>query len=224
MNYEGLPYLIEPMRLDDIDEVMCIEQVSFPTPWSANAYRYEVCHNDSATYVVARPRLALPPQVSSKGGWDRASERGGWREVIQRWLTSPALRREPNPRPRLPILGYGGFWIMAGEAHVSTLAVRPDHRRRGIGELLLVAMMDRAVERNAEVVTLEVRVSNVAAQNLYRKYGFHQVGLRKGYYSDNRENALIMTTEPIASADVQSQLWKLKHALRERLLSSSERV
>jgi ribosomal-protein-alanine N-acetyltransferase len=217
MNYEGLPYLVEPMQAADVDEVMRIERISFPTPWSANAYRYELRHNDRATYFVARSQLVTPSEVMH----DRASEKRGWRGLVQRWLVPSELWREPVPTPRLPILGYGGFWIMADEAHISTIAVRPEHRRRGVGELLLVAMVDRATELNAEVVTLEVRVSNTTAQNLYRKYGFHQVGLRRGYYSNNREDALIMTTDPIASAAFQGQLRRLKWALREKLIAAA---
>jgi ribosomal-protein-alanine N-acetyltransferase len=216
MNYEGLPYLVQPRQAADVDEVMRIERVAFPTPWSASAYRYELRHNDRATYFVVRSQLVTPSEVMH----DRASEKGGWRGLVQRWLVSPKLWREPASTFRLPILGYGGFWIMADEAHISTIAVRSEHRRRGVGELLLVAMMDRATELNAEVMTLEVRVSNTTAQNLYRKYGFHQVGLRRGYYSDNREDALIMTTDPIISASFQGQLRRLRWALREKLVES----
>ena len=213
MNYEGLPYLIEPMQPADVDEVMRIERISFSTPWSASSYRYELRHNDRATYFVARPKLVPPSEVVR----DSAPEKRGWRGVVQRWLASHGLQREPVRAPRAAVLGYGGFWIMAGEAHISTIAVRPEHRRRGIGELLLVTMIDRATKLNAEVVTLEVRVSNVAAQSLYRKYGFRQVELRRGYYSDNRESALIMATERITSAAFQSQFQRRKRALEERL-------
>ena len=216
MNYAGLPYLVEPMQPADIDEVMRIERISFPTPWSANAYRYELRRNNRAYYFVARPQLVPSSEVLAEVVRDSASEKEGWREVVQRWLTPPAFRREPVRAPRPPILGYGGFWIMAGEAHISTIAVRSEHRRRGIGGLLLVTMMDRATELNAEVMTLEVRASNVAAQSLYRKYGFHHVRLRRGYYSANREDALIMTTARITSATFQSQLQRLKRALSEK--------
>ncbi len=116
------------------------------------------------------------------------------------------------------IVGYGGFWMMLDEAHVCTLAVRPDWRRRGVGELLLSAMIGEAAALNAGVVTLEVRVSNLAAQSLYSKYGFGAAGLRKGYYSDNHEDALIMTTEPITTAAYQSRYNRLQKMLRERLL------
>ncbi len=116
------------------------------------------------------------------------------------------------------IIGYGGFWMMLDEAHICTLGVHPDWRRRGVGELLLSSMIEAAARLNANVVTLEVRVSNLPAQRLYEKYGFSTVGVRKGYYSDNQEDALIMTTEPIAEAAYQSRFNRLRRMLREQLL------
>jgi len=107
------------------------------------------------------------------------------------------------------ILGYGGFWLIAGEAHISTIAVQPE-RRRGIGELLLVAMLEQAVELGADLATLEVWVSNVAAQSLYQKYGFAKMGLRSHDYRDRCEGALIMTTKHLTSAAFQSGFQRLK--------------
>jgi len=115
------------------------------------------------------------------------------------------------------LLGYGGFWLVADEAHISTLAVRPGWRRRGIGELVLVSLLDWAIRLGADVATLEVRVSNVAAQNLYLKYGFRVVGRRKEYYSDNREDALIMSAYRISGASFQARLCRLKEALWEKM-------
>ena len=115
------------------------------------------------------------------------------------------------------IVGYGGFWMMLDEAHVCTLGVHPDWRRQGIGELLLSTMIAMAAELSANVATLEVRVSNLPAQRLYEKYGFSPAGVRKGYYSDNHEDALIMTTEPITSAAYQSRCHRLQRILRRRL-------
>ena len=105
---------------------------------------------------------------------------------------------------------------MADEAHIINIAVREDHRRQGVGELLLISIIDLATELNASIVTLEVRTSNTAAQSLYRKYGFSQVGIRKGYYTDNREDAILMSTEKIASTPFQAQLNRLKQAHSKR--------
>lgn len=119
----------------------------------------------------------------------------------------------PNPliewRDLPPIAAYGGYWLMGDEAHIVTIASHPDWRRRGLGEWLFVAMIERARQGEAHSVTLEVRVGNEAAQALYRKWGFEVVGLRKRYYRDNDEDALLMTLfgvdnpavwQPIAAA------------------------
>lgn len=208
MNLNGLPYAIEPMRLRDVAEVMEIERVSFPTPWSARAYRYELQENNLSHYLVARPQRPLTEK--KPGFWD-----GLRREcLVERLRRSLGIAASPEAN----ILGYGGFWLMAGEAHISTIAVRPEWRRRGIGELLLVAMLEWAVELGADLATLEVRVSNVAAQGLYRKYGFAKVGLRPHYYSDRGEDALIMTTKHLTSAAFQSGFHRLKTELRQKLV------
>ncbi|HOG45528.1 MAG TPA: ribosomal protein S18-alanine N-acetyltransferase [Anaerolineae bacterium] len=129
-----------------------------------------------------------------------------------------ALKRGLDARGLDPsVIGYGGFWLMLDEAHVCTLGVHPDWRQRGVGELLLSTMIGEAARLNAHVVTLEVRVSNQAAQNLYQKYGFAAVGLRRGYYSDNQEDALIMTTEPIHTPAYESRYNRLQRMLRARL-------
>lgn len=91
------------------------------------------------------------------------------------------------------VLGYIGLWDLVDEGHISTLAVHPEHRRRGIGEALLTAGLFALAETGMHTASLEVRASNQAAQHLYAKYGFHLAGRRRGYYQDNGEDALIMT-------------------------------
>lgn len=93
------------------------------------------------------------------------------------------------------VVGYAGLWFIVDEAHLTSIAVRDEHRRRGIGERLLRASLELALERQATMMTLEVRASNQAAQALYQKYGFRKVGLRRGYYSDNHEDAWLMTVD-----------------------------
>lgn len=202
MDYTDLPYVVEPMRLRDIEEVMEIERVSFFSPWSARAYRYELLDNDSSHYFVARQR---------------------WAEKSGLGLLAKA-RRSLGAGIRPAILGYGGFWLRHGEAHISTIAVQPNWRGRGIGELLLVAMLDRATELGAERATLEVRVSNVTAQNLYYKYGFQRMGLRRHYYRDSDEDALSMSTGRLTSATFQSHFRQVKQALWEKLTQSLDKI
>jgi ribosomal-protein-alanine N-acetyltransferase len=93
------------------------------------------------------------------------------------------------------VVGYAGFWLIAGEVHVSTIAVHPDERGRGRGEWLLLNLLLLACELDSLLVTLEVRPSNAAAQALYRTYRFQEVGLRRRYYRDTGEDALLMTVD-----------------------------
>lgn len=90
------------------------------------------------------------------------------------------------------IAGYAGMWIIMDEAHITNIAVREPYRGRKLGERLLTELQKTAVLLGAKRMTLEVRVTNEIAQNLYRKMGFRPAGVRKGYYTDNNEDALIM--------------------------------
>jgi ribosomal-protein-alanine N-acetyltransferase len=137
----------------------------------------------------------------------------GLKAAIRRAISGPDL--DPT------LLGYGGIWLMMDEAHVSTLAVHADWQGKGIGELLLVSLIEKAMTLSAEFVTLEVRVSNDRAQNLYRKYGFRQVGVRRKYYSDNNEDALIMTTDDIQAPTYQGQYQRLTRELDAKLSAQS---
>ena len=191
---EFLPYLIQPMTLADIDQVMEIEQQSFSSPWSARAYRYEITENQHSTMLVVRP--AIGPEG-----------------VLARWTRR---LRGTNPGP---VLGYAGFWLLVDDAHVCTIAVHPQWRRRRLGELLLLSLLERGMALNASRATLEVRASNEAAQALYLKYGFEKVSRRKRYYTDNNEDAYIMATPPFESPEFQRQFDHGRTQLYARLKS-----
>ena len=106
-------------------------------------------------------------------------------------------------------VAYGGLWLMVDEAHVTTFAVLPDWRRQGIGGRLMLDLSRIALDLNARVMTLEVRLSNRAARGLYARFGFRPVGVRPRYYSDNNEDALIMTTSPLDSPEMTLVLAKM---------------
>lgn len=91
------------------------------------------------------------------------------------------------------LVGYIGSWLLVDETHVSTLAVHPNFRRRGIARRLLLELLRRSAANGADIATLEVRVSNQAAIDLYTSFGFRITGRRPGYYRDNHEDAHIMT-------------------------------
>ncbi|SFA57904.1 [SSU ribosomal protein S18P]-alanine acetyltransferase [Anoxybacillus pushchinoensis] len=90
------------------------------------------------------------------------------------------------------VIGYCGMWLVMDEAHITNIAVLPQFRGKKLGEALMRQAMALAREEGAKTMTLEVRVSNVVAQSLYRKLGFLNGGIRKRYYSDNQEDALVM--------------------------------
>lgn len=104
------------------------------------------------------------------------------------------------------VIGYAGIWLMVDEAHVTTFAVLPVYRRRGIGARLLSELLGLCLDLGATTVTLEVRLSNGPARELYQRFGFRPVGLRPRYYSDNAEDALIMTTEGLDSPEMERLL------------------
>lgn len=187
MNDSDLPFVIEPMALDDIPQVVAVERASYTMTWPKKAYEYELTQNRLAHYVVLRLLV------------DRL----------------PAL---DNPPPhRRPVIGLAGLWLMADEAHISTIAVLPCWRGLGLGERLLQTLLDRAMALDAVVATLEVRPSNQAARSLYRKYRFVEVGRRPRYYSDNQEDALILTSPPLAAPDYQTMLARRKAVICSRL-------
>ena len=90
------------------------------------------------------------------------------------------------------VVAYGGIWVILEDSHVTTIAVHPEYRGLKLGEEMLLKLLDEAIAQGAAWITLEVRESNDVAQKLYRKYGFTTVSTRRGYYSDNGENALVM--------------------------------
>lgn len=106
------------------------------------------------------------------------------------WVMEPMATSEPALPP---IVAYGGYWLMGDEVHIVTVATHPQLRRQGLSETLMRLMIDECRKAGAALVTLEVRVTNTAAQQLYAKLGFVEVGLRKRYYHDNGEDALLMT-------------------------------
>ena len=95
------------------------------------------------------------------------------------------------------IIGYGGLWRMAHEAHVTTIGVRADRQHQGFGTVLFAALVQRSYELGARWITLEVRASNDHAINLYERFGFTAIGRRRGYYTDNGEDAVIMWSDQI---------------------------
>lgn len=161
---------IQPMALEDIDQVVEIERQSFPTTWRPDTYRNEV-GNPRACYLVAKEGSL--------------------------------------------VMGYAGMWVVAAEAHITTLAVRREYRRAGIAKRLLIELIRQAIQRAAERITLEVRESNLAAQGLYEKFGFTSVAILASYYRDTGEDALVMWMNGLTSPDFQQTLERIEREVSE---------
>ena len=189
-------FVVEPMRVEQLDQVRRIERACFPTPWPRNAYRCEIEKNERAHYLVVRttsesaqePQRQFPLSIFPFG-------RSGPRDVV----------------------GYCGVWVMLDEAHITTIAVDPDYRRLGLGQLLIIQMARIALQARATRMTLEVRMSNEHAQALYRKYGFSDGGVRPRYYSDDFEDALIMRSEELKSPGFAERMDAGEEELRRRV-------
>lgn len=139
------------MTFDDLEDVLGIEKLSFPSPWPRSQFEKEIKNQFSNKFTA---------KITQDG--------------------------------RKTVAAYIIFWVVADEAHILNIAVHPDLRRRGIAKRLLVFTLGQLEEIGTREVFLEVRRSNVRAQRLYMGFGFKVIGVRKGYYGDNKEDAIVM--------------------------------
>lgn len=178
--------LFRPMCEADIPQVYTIDHECFPAesmfrPYSS--YGREI-HNSMAHYIVGC--------VPTRG--DNSQSHRSW---MRRLITENPLQPCRSQGSHELIAGFAGFWIMLDEAHIIAIAVRPPFRRQSIGEGLLLSVIDMATSLQTRMITLEVRESNHPAQQMYLKYGFHVVGKRPRYYSDNQEDAVLMSIQDL---------------------------
>lgn len=163
---------LAPMRRRDLRQVMLIERVSFPEPWSQTVFVSELSLRSGRAYRIAR------------------------------------LGRD--------LVGYYGLMFVDDEAHVTTIAVAPGNRRRGIATLLLLDAARVAVARGARHISLEVAAGNLGAQALYRRFGFAPVGVRKGYYPVTGEDAYVMWAYDVDGAEYAERLARIEAGVRSR--------
>lgn len=237
-----MPYVVRPMRLEDVEQVSEAERECFTTPWPQQAYRRELRDNRLGRYIVlawqdpadagdraeggARAastpeaeRFASTPSEDDQSGDDiLAGMRRAVAQLLRPFARTPVATGDHPDR----IVGFAGMWLVLEEAHVTTICVRRCLRGHGFGELLLASLMEAAMELRAQRVTLEVRVSNMSAQQLYRKYTFREAGVRKRYYSDNGEDALIMWSDRLDTVEFRERFTELKDRLAQRLANYTD--
>jgi [ribosomal protein S18]-alanine N-acetyltransferase len=207
-------FRIRKMQEGDIPQMLAIDLDAFPTQWphpTHSSYYHEL-RNKLAHYMV----LYEDNHISQPAP---AQKQAKFREVISYIKGLFEHDRFFGPgiaATRERLVGMAGIWMMVDEAHIVTIAVRKSFNRKGMGEWLLIAIIELALELRAKLVTLEVRVSNTIAQALYSKYGFYTAGTRKKYYSDNGEDALIMSTGDISSPEYQDRFSSLRAEHRRR--------
>ncbi|MBE0480207.1 MAG: ribosomal protein S18-alanine N-acetyltransferase [Dehalococcoidia bacterium] len=199
-------HLIREMILEDIPQVSEIEHEAFPPPWPTTNFRRELTSDGLTHYLVAYRKATNDRNASldeaRRDARIQPSAYDRLRSGLVRFLRGETEEHEY----REFVLGFAGVWFAADEGHLSTIAVRETHRKQGVGEHLLFAVINLAYQHGIRHLTLEVRVSNEAAKRLYRKFGFDEMSLRKGYYTDNREDAVIMTTSDISSPEFRENL------------------
>ena len=205
-----MQYVVNKMAMGDISRVVELEKLAYPTSqWPASAYRREVQENAWAHYIVLRDTV-IAERIART-----ASDPQPRRNFPFGFLNPP--RSTANEAASQSIVGYAGLWLMVDEAHITTIATHPGVRRRGLGELLLVSLIDIGYSIGARWMTLEVRVSNEPAKALYHKYGFKIVSTRPRYYTDNNEDAYIMWTDEITTPTYRQLFATHKDALFARL-------
>lgn len=205
-----MSYYVRRMRPEDVRQVAEIDRQAFPTMVPSANFQREL-QNQLAHYIVVCDTdkiMAVPEtKIAPANGWLKVVNK-----VQQLFNQGYFLSTPLSPNGREYVVGFVGMWMLTDEVHITNIAVSDSYKRQGIGELLLISIIELATELKARLITLEVRVSNTIAQNLYRKYGFTNVGIRRGYYSDNYEDGLLMSTENITSPAFQPHFRQRREA------------
>ena len=211
-----IPVSLRRLRKEDVDQVLEIEREAFSPLWVSSPFKRDL-NNKYASYLVAS--LGAETSVLEIEAKDNADNPEPTPSIWSRWAGRLGLSTNPGSDAspeRFDLAGYVSVWYQGDEAHITEIAVREVLRGNGIGELLLIGSLRAALAYGSKVMTLEARVSNFIAQRLYQKYSFKSVGIRKGYYSDNREDAVIMTTTPLDTEEYQSMFQELQDIYESR--------
>jgi [ribosomal protein S18]-alanine N-acetyltransferase len=208
-------YHIRKMKDSDVPQVLEIDLDAFPTQWphpTHSSFHHEL-RNKLAHYIVVyhnNNNTHVQNTGHNASVWEKTTS------YIKNLFEHDRFFGTGTSYDKEKLAGMAGIWMMVDEAHVVTIGVKRAHQKKGLGEWLLISIIDMATRLGAKVVTLEVRVSNVSAQKLYEKYSFSIAGTRKKYYSDNGEDGYIMTTDELDSEEFKTRFQRLKaeHAQR----------
>jgi ribosomal-protein-alanine N-acetyltransferase len=199
-------YAIDYLREADLDAIHAIDMTCFSLPWSIETYREELRAPQLCRYVVARflvPEVAVRPTPQTS---------------VRLRLMGMFGQQHRTAGPIVgTIVGHAGIMRTPSHGHITTLAVSPAHRRQGVGELLLLALIDQAYDLGLRRLALEVRASNTHAQSLYVKYGFVATHIEERYYHNNDEAAVIMAIADITTIAFREQTKAHSDALYRRL-------
>ena len=197
-------------RHGDVPQLLEIEKDGFPTNRYATPFKRDISNKGISLMVavgmrdVEKQDLAQSLEQTVAPSTNGSSILG----LVYNFVRNNLLGKS-NQMSTDILAAYISTWFMSDEAHITGVAVKSDFRGQGIGELMIISSIQESIRRQSSAVTLEVRVSNYIAQGLYSKYGFKQVGVRKRYYTDNYEDAFIMTTDPIDSDEYRAVFDKL---------------
>lgn len=203
----SLRLLLREMTPADIPGVRRIEVAAYEDAWPQTTFEEEL-RNSFATYLVAvdidrtataTPKVeATPPEAHPRLDFPG---RAWWSRLRARAASEPRAAETGDV-----FAGYCGAWFHVDQLHVVTVAVDPARQGHGIAQRLLLECFDRAIEAELRNVTLEVRTSNVRAQEIYRRFGFQQVGIHRAYYANNREDAIVMLTPDLDAPEQRARL------------------
>ena len=214
-----MSFAVRPMKASDIQQCADIEREAFPSLFPPTSFHREL-KNRLASYLVASRRDDFV-----HNGWSPAGPTDLGERKLGRSLVGTLIGTAKSVWDGMgtgyqgdgdSVAGFLGAWYMVDEAHIVSIGVRRGYRGKGIGELLLICAIEQAAARKVSILTLEVRPSNLIARNLYRKYGFKERGVRKAYYADDREDAIIMSTEAIHVPSYRDAIRRLKEEHRLR--------
>jgi ribosomal-protein-alanine N-acetyltransferase len=184
---------LKPLTVEQLDAVVELDQLCFGGLWTRSGYEREL-DSPSSQLLVLEARCV--------------SKDSGCQDWFSEVLTQNSVTVDSSVTPsrQNSLVGFGCFWSILEEAHITILAVHPDYQRQGLGQLLLYALLQDARQRKLEWATLEVKPSNQAALSLYQKFGFIEAGRRRGYYKDTGEDALILWRNGLQTLEFEETL------------------